>query len=236
MKTIQLKFKTLLILLLVSFAFASCSSDDSVNNQALNSFNLIEVADGATDVGLRPQLTWEAATDPDGDNVTYQVYLDTQNPPRISIASSLGVSTFSLEDEIQPETIYYWKVVAKDSNGNSTESSAASFTSREMNNAEAIIGKWYLESLEGEASLTACQKNSFYLFSEDSSFLVKRYDVNNDSDCILQDANSGTYTVNSNNQLIIVLNNQSETFQIISLTNEELVLRQDGTTVNLIKE
>jgi len=239
MKTIQFKFKTLLMLLLVSFAFTSCSKEDDGDtptpepeNQAPDAFNLTNVDDGAA----QPQLSWQEAIDPDGDDVTYQVYLDTQNPPQIFIVNNLDVNIFKVEDELQPETIYYWKVVAKDSNGNSTESNVASFTSRDMNNAEAIIGKWFLEGLEGEASLTDCQKNSLYLFSEDSSFLVKRYDVNNDGDCILQDAKSGTFTVNSNNQLIIVLNNQSETLQIISLTNEELVLNQDGITFTLIKE
>lgn len=55
MKTIQLKFKTFLLLLLVGFAFASCSKDDDeVENRPPNSFTLNEVANAED---LQPKLT-----------------------------------------------------------------------------------------------------------------------------------------------------------------------------------
>ena len=164
MKTFQLKFKTLFILFLVGFAFASCSKDDGdtpdpePKNQAPNSFDLMEVADGAD---LQPQLSWEAAKDPDGDDVAYQVYLDSQNPPENPIASNLEINSFNVEDTLHPETTYYWKVIAKDVNGNSTESDITSFTTREMTTGEALVGKWFFENIEDEPDLSVCNKRSF---------------------------------------------------------------------------
>ncbi len=143
MKTIQLKFKTFLLMLLVGFAFASCSKDDDeVENRPPNSFTLNEVANAED---LQPKLTWKAATDPEGDNVSYQVYLDTQDPPQITIVNSLGVSSFTIENALEPETTYYWKVIAKDAEGNTTESAIASFTT----NDPAIVNSLFKNNAEG---------------------------------------------------------------------------------------
>jgi len=61
MKTLQIKFKTLLILLLMSCVFHSCSSDDdsgipTPENQAPNSFNLLEVGDATTPSPSPPSI------------------------------------------------------------------------------------------------------------------------------------------------------------------------------------
>src|SRR5690606_42035612 len=83
MKNYFKQTQKLAIIAFASIVLFSCSSDDTqtvVKNQAPNSFNLLEVADGALDVDLQPRLTWESATDPDGDPVSYDFYIGTENP------------------------------------------------------------------------------------------------------------------------------------------------------------
>lgn len=240
MKTIQLKYKSIFLLLLTGLAFSGCSSDDNeVKNQAPNSFSLIEVADGATNIGLNPQLSWEAATDQDGDAVKYQVYLDTQNPPQTSIANNLGVNTLSVQNALLPETTYYWKVIAKDANGNTTESNLASFNTRDKTTEEAIIGKWFLESQDGtEASI--CQKTTFFLFTENHFFQLKFYSEDSNGDCLETSNVSSTYEVIDNNHVKLIgigSNGESSILEIQSLTETELVLIGVGASViTLTKE
>lgn len=241
MKILKFNSKTLLILFLASFAFASCSKDDSVaptpepENQAPNSFGLIEVPDGATDIELQPQLTWEAATDPDGDAVTYQVYLDTQNPPQNSIANNLGMNTFNVEDELQPETTYYWSVIAEDVNGNTTESNIASFTSRNQTTSEALVGKWFFESIEGQPPFTTCEKKSFLQFTEDLFIQVVSYAEDSNGDCI-SSTGAGTYEVIGDDQIKITANSSTQTWVIQSLTDTALVIDLNGSILHLTKE
>ena len=241
MKKLKFNSKTFLILLLAAGTFASCSKDDSVTptpepeNQAPNSFALIEVADGASDIGLQPQLTWEAATDPDGDQVTYQVYLDTQNPPQTFIANNLGMNTLNIEEPLQPETIYYWRVIAEDANGNTTESDISSFTSRDMTSAEAIVGKWFFGSIAGEQPLTVCQKNSFFIFSAELFLKIEQYDEDSNGDCVKIVEGTGTYEVVGDDQIKITSNNNTQTIGIQSLTDTELILDISGTIYTLLK-
>lgn len=233
MKTIQLKFKTFLLMLLVGFAFASCSKDDEVENRPPNSFTLNEVANAED---LQPKLTWETATDPDGDDVSYQVYFDTENPPQITIANQLAISSFTIENALETETTYYWKVIAKDTEGNTTESDIASFTTRDKTNAEAIVGKWFYDSVEGEGPLTACQKNSFWLFTEDFLLQVAEYGEDNAGNCEENGEATTTYKVNGNQINIINDGGDTITWTIQSLTDTELVMDVGGTEYTLKKE
>jgi len=50
-------------------------------NQAPNSFDLVGVANGASNVDLMPNFSWTAATDPDGDTVTYDLYIGSNENP-----------------------------------------------------------------------------------------------------------------------------------------------------------
>lgn len=60
------------------------------------------------------KLDW-AGKDVDNDNLTYDVYLDTENPPTAIIKSNISKSF--LEVNINNATTYYWRVVVKDGNG-----------------------------------------------------------------------------------------------------------------------
>lgn len=59
-------------------------------------------------------LKWNA-NDVDGDDLTFDVYLDTQNPPTNKVGDNLTDKT--LNTAVSSATNYYWKVVVKDNNG-----------------------------------------------------------------------------------------------------------------------
>lgn len=231
MKTLQIKFKSLLILLLMGCVFNSCSSDDNniPENQAPNSFNLLEVGDGASDVDPQPRLTWEEATDPDGDPVSYDFYIGTENPPTTKMASGLTTKYYIIEDSLDFNTLYYWKVTAKDNQSNSTESDIASFKTHKQTNEELLIGKWFIDSLEGEAPLTVCAKKGFLQFLENGAILSKGYYEDNNGNCVVSSSIAGTYEMNTPNQIDVSLNGQNATYQIITITNNILVFDNNGT-------
>jgi len=90
---------------------------------------LLSPSNNAVDVEPEITLRW-SASDPDGDALNYDVYLDkTQNftePYQTNIKNtSLAVSGLELG------VTYYWKIVAKDGKGGKTSSDTYSFTVRE---------------------------------------------------------------------------------------------------------
>nr|NQU89168.1 LamG domain-containing protein [Bacteroidota bacterium] len=70
-------------------------------------------------------LSW-TCTDPENDPLTYDVYFgDTETPPQVATGISDTLFTPSTLDY---NTAYYWKIIAHDDNGNSTEGGVWSFT------------------------------------------------------------------------------------------------------------
>jgi len=59
-------------------------------------------------------LTWNAS-DVDGDDLLFDVYFDTNNPPTTKISENLNNT--SLEVNLDASTTYYWKVNVKDNGG-----------------------------------------------------------------------------------------------------------------------
>jgi len=105
----------------------------TIENHPPLMFNLLEVLNNETNVNLNPELSWEQAIDPEGDQVTYSVLLDfdIENPTSV-IASNLTTTSYSVVNELNRNIPYFWKVIATDSNGNSTESEVFTFKSREI--------------------------------------------------------------------------------------------------------
>ena len=136
MKTV----KTISIILLATFIF-SCSSDDDnttppaleIVNQAPTAFTLIDVANGATDVAVTPTFSWNAAPDPDGDAVTYDILLDTNSNPTTSLGANLSSRTFAITNRLPLTETLFWKVIARDGKGGIIESETFSFTTRNLN-------------------------------------------------------------------------------------------------------
>ncbi len=72
-------------------------------------------ANGATGVETRPQLRWDA-TEPDGDAMTYDVFLGT-TAPLPCVASGVTYKYLLVPAVLKNGTRYSWQVVAKDAGG-----------------------------------------------------------------------------------------------------------------------
>ncbi|MCZ4410289.1 kelch repeat-containing protein [Cryomorphaceae bacterium 1068] len=97
------------------FSFTTGEED----NQPPNAFSLISPVDFATSQSTDVQLIWQTATDPEGDPITYDVYLGL-SPNPFSIASSSQFPTGYFAMNLAESTNYYWYVVAKDDKGGLT--------------------------------------------------------------------------------------------------------------------
>jgi hypothetical protein len=68
-----------------------------------------------------------AGEDPDGDSMTYTLFVDTvdglQTPPE----EQTNISSSNLSVMLNPDTIYYWGVHVKDSQGNISQSQVQTF-------------------------------------------------------------------------------------------------------------
>jgi len=82
---------------------------------------------GTMDVDINSDLSWNCS-DPDSDNLSYDVYFGTSsNPPLVSTGQS---STSYNPGTMDFGTIYYWKIVAIDEYGAYTDGPIWSFTTR----------------------------------------------------------------------------------------------------------
>jgi len=91
--------------------------------------------DNATDVDVEVDLIWEC-NDPDGDNVTFDVYLDVVDPPEEKVSDDQSETAFD-PGTLEFVTTYYWQVVAKDEHGASTPGIVWQFTTRSNNPPES---------------------------------------------------------------------------------------------------
>lgn len=81
----------------------------------------------ATNVSTAPTLSW-SCTDPDGDALTYDVYLDTNSTPTTLLTQNSTSTSYTITQALNYNTTYYWKVVAKDGKGGVTAGPVWSFT------------------------------------------------------------------------------------------------------------
>jgi len=78
-------------------------------------------------VDIEANLSW-ACSDPDGDNLTYDVYFEANDStPDVLVSENQNETTFD-PGIMQYSTIYYWKIVARDNHGASTEGPVWDFT------------------------------------------------------------------------------------------------------------
>jgi hypothetical protein len=86
-------------------------------NEAPNTPSNPDPEDGETGVDLDADLSW-TCTDPDGDDLTYDVYFGTTNPPPYEDTVTTEVYD---PGTMEFGTTYYWKIVAEDEFGEETE-------------------------------------------------------------------------------------------------------------------
>ena len=128
--------------IILLFGFAACeksSGEDSMDepdttqNKSPNSFDLIAVQADAINVPLNPQFSWDVANDPEDDVVTYDFYLGVQGADLVLLESNISNTNFVPSVKLKNFENYIWRVTAKDSEENTTESVAQSFTTKGYN-------------------------------------------------------------------------------------------------------
>ena len=80
----------------------------------------------ATNVSCNPTLKW-VATDPENDDLTFDLYLGTTATPAV-YASGLTSASFAVATTLTANSDYYWKVVAHDPYGGVSTSPVWKFT------------------------------------------------------------------------------------------------------------
>jgi hypothetical protein len=93
--------------------------------------------DGSSGIRLARDLDWYC-TDPDGDALTYDVYFEkNDSTPDVRVASGLGSSYYD-PGALDPNTHYYWKVVAEDLYGKTRTGPVWDFTT--TSNSLPVLG------------------------------------------------------------------------------------------------
>jgi subtilisin family serine protease len=120
--------------------------------------------DGATDQPLNVDLTW-AGGDPDiGDVVTYDVYLEADDPTPDELACE-GVTTSSCDPGALLESQqYFWFVMAEDSGGATTTGETWTFSTVAGNTPPTIIG---LPDQELEKDSSRDDAIDLWMYAED---------------------------------------------------------------------
>lgn len=119
--------------LALACVLASCSEDKptSPGNSAPADVQLSAPADAATGIAGALALSWQPAADPDGDAVTYTLYLDEDPDPATALATDIAGTSHSLAAALPIESTYYWRVTAADGQGGESTSPVRSFTTRD---------------------------------------------------------------------------------------------------------
>lgn len=120
------------VLLLLSIALLSCggSGDDdeptavtpstpTVENKEPSIPSLINPADGLLCTDNPLDFSWSIATDPDGDAITYEIQVATNNTFSNDLQTKTNSGT-TADFTLLKGVAYYWRVRAKDSKNNTS--------------------------------------------------------------------------------------------------------------------
>lgn len=77
-------------------------------------------SDGATGVSITPTLSW-SCSDPDGDPLVYDIYFGNNPDKLLLVEKDHPTTSYQPPTTLQFDTMYFWKVVAKDDKGDVTE-------------------------------------------------------------------------------------------------------------------
>ena len=107
-----------------TFSMVAVSQD--MPNNAPEAPQLLLPENGVTGVKTNQVFTWKAASDPDGDEVTYSLMLSRDNGATWATYNSSSTSC-KPSDLLERNSRYLWKVKSVDSFGGETESESRSF-------------------------------------------------------------------------------------------------------------
>ncbi len=118
------------LVILSGFLVSGCWSDRPLNPNTNSHSPSLPFSptppDNSVNIPRFVTLKW-SCTDPDNDSLTYDVYLDIVNPPVLVVAQ--GISSNNFNTGLLPSSsVIYWKIKAKDSDGNTTDGQVWRFT------------------------------------------------------------------------------------------------------------
>jgi hypothetical protein len=116
-----------LFLLFAVVVFFACQDENVTDtpNNAPNEPSNPSPAHLDSNVTVSAQLSW-SCTDPDGDPMNYDIYLDTLNPPDL-LEDRWPNRNYDPGSDLLYEKTYYWKIVSRDINSAETEGPIWSF-------------------------------------------------------------------------------------------------------------
>jgi len=119
-------------------------------------------SDGSTNQSVSMNLGWTGG-DPDGDSVTYDVYFEANDSTPDVLVSDDQSGTSYDPGTLNPDSHYYWEIIATDEHGATTPGPVWNFTTRSgsvLFGAESIItdavnGAWsiYAADLDGDGDV-----------------------------------------------------------------------------------
>ena len=110
----------------IGFRCAGLQGPSVINTAPNPPSNPIPQNDATLD-GLETELSW-TGSDPDNDELTYDIYLEAnKNPPETKVSTDQTATTFNT-GILMNNAPYYWKVVARDQYGDTSSSPIWKFT------------------------------------------------------------------------------------------------------------
>lgn len=126
--------------------FAMLTVSQAMPNEAPEAPELLSPEENASGVKVNATFQWRAATDPDGDALTYKLMVSSNNGSTWTSATTSETSV-KLPSLMEKNTTYIWKVEASDAFGGKTESATRTFTTGEGGAyADGEITRWQTES------------------------------------------------------------------------------------------
>ncbi|PKO15403.1 MAG: hypothetical protein CVU39_10840 [Chloroflexi bacterium HGW-Chloroflexi-10] len=130
-------------------------------------------------------LSWTGG-DPDGDAVTYDVYLEAGNSDPDILVSNDQISISYLTGTLSSNTIYYWKIIATDSRGEITTSPIWQFTIMDpLQPIDDVMVEIPAGDFQMGCATSDCSTNSFRIDELPlhtvtmSSYSIDKYPVTN---------------------------------------------------------
>ena len=126
--------------------FTMLTVSQSMPNEAPSAPVLISPAANATDVKVNAQFQWQAATDPDGDELSYKLMV-SDNGGTSWVSTTTAATSAKLTNLMSKNTSYVWKVEASDGFGGKAESAVNSFATGDGGAyADGEVSRWQTET------------------------------------------------------------------------------------------
>lgn len=131
--------------------FAMLTISQKMPNENPEAPVLLRPEEGATDVKTNGSFSWQSASDPDGDAVSYSIMFSKDGGKNWDSFDSES-TVYKVTDLLEKETAYLWKVKSKDSFGGYAESQVRSFTTGDGGAyADGEVSRYRTESASAPA-------------------------------------------------------------------------------------